>query len=151
MKRIFPFMMIVLLAVSIYSGENTMKKEGGVGGIIFFNTNKLSELNEFYINELGCSLWLDQGSCQIYKFGNMLYGFCQSHKADIPGIITFFFEKKKDVDRAYNKFKEIASSSPKKNPKYNIYHFFAKDPEGRIIEFQHFLGTVNFDFELFKQ
>jgi len=34
--------------------------------------------------------------------------------------------------------KDIALFEPKDNPDYKIYHFFAKDTEGRSIDFQYF-------------
>ena len=53
-------------------------------------------------------------------------------------MITFFYETKQEVDEMYSKFTSIAKDKPKMNQKYRIYHFFAKDPEERIIEFQWF-------------
>lgn len=112
------------------------------GGIIFFQTQNIEKLHDFYINEVGCTLWLDQGGCQIYQHGNMLFGFCQRENADLEGMITFFYTQKSTVDDMYVKFKSIATSEPKDNPKYKIYHFFATDPEGRAIEFQYFNNEI---------
>ncbi|NIQ07613.1 MAG: hypothetical protein GWO20_18420 [Candidatus Korarchaeota archaeon] len=42
----------------------------------------------------------------------------------------------------YENTKEYALGEPKVNEKYQIYHFFAEDPEGRTIEFQHFLHEI---------
>jgi len=53
-------------------------------------------------------------------------------------MLTFFYDDKSDVDRMYSKFSQLADEEPRDNPKYPIYHFFAKDPEGRVIEFQYF-------------
>jgi hypothetical protein len=117
-----------------------------MGGIIFFQTRKLDELKSFYIDEVGCSIWLEQGDCQIYRFANMLFGFCQRDQAPPGGLVTFFYEQKEEVDRQYLKFKDIALAPPKENPKYHIYHFFAKDPEGRMVEFQHFNDPIDWDF-----
>jgi len=108
------------------------------GGIIFFQTMIQAELKQFYMKEVGCELWLDQGGCQIFKHGNMLFGFCQREKVDDKGMITFFYSSKEEVDKMYLKFKNIAAAEPKDNPLYRIYHFYAKDPEGRNIEFQYF-------------
>ena len=108
------------------------------GGIIFFQTKIQEELVEFYINEVGCSLWLDQGGCKIFQFGNMLFGFCQRDKVDNLGMITFYYSSREEVDRMYKKMKNIALVEPADNSLYRIYHFYAKDPEGRNIEFQHF-------------
>ena len=108
------------------------------GGIIFFKTKILQKLYMFYINEIGCQLWLDQGTCQIYEFGNMLLGFCTGDETEIEVIITFFYENRELVDSMYSKLKRHASFPPRYNYQYKIYQFFAKDPEGRTIEFQCF-------------
>jgi catechol-2,3-dioxygenase len=119
---------VFFTAGALFSGAVTKKWEGGMSGIVFFNTQKLKQLKEFYINKIGCTMWMDQDDCVILRFGNMLIGFCQRDKADLDALITFFYEKKSDVDR------------------YPIYNFFAKDPEGRNIEFQYFTGPIDWDF-----
>jgi hypothetical protein len=126
---------------------NKSEQEGGVSGIVFFNTQKLDELKRFYIDKVGCRMWMDQGDCVILRFGNMLTGFCKREKADLQGLITFFYDSREGVDRAYAQFKDIADAAPRDNPKYPIYHFFAKDPEGRGIEFQYFTNKIDWDFE----
>jgi len=109
------------------------------GGIVFYKTNNLKELSKFYEDVVGCELWLDQGGCKIYKFGNMLVGFCQREGiAELGALITFFYEDKSEVDRMYEKLKDKAAGKPKDNPAYRIYHFYAEDPDGRSIEFQYF-------------
>ncbi len=109
-----------------------------MNGIIFFKTKKLDVLKQFYLEMVGCEIWLEQADCCILKFGNLLFGFCDRENIDNCGMITFFYETKDEVDSMYNKFTSIAQDKPKMNPKYRIYHFFAKDPEDRIIEFQWF-------------
>lgn len=109
-----------------------------MNGIIFFKTKKLIELKKFYLEEIGCNIWLEQAECCILKFGNMLFGFCDREEVDKCGMITFFYETKEEVYDMYKKFSSIAENKPKMNPKYKIYHFFAKDPEERTIEFQWF-------------
>jgi len=113
-------------------------KKKQTGGIIFFQTKKLDELADFYMNKIGCELWLDQGGCKIFQFENMLFGFCQRDNVDEQGMITFYYPSHEEVNQMYNQMKDIALSEPKDNPNYKIYHFFAKDPEGRNIEFQYF-------------
>jgi hypothetical protein len=46
------------------------------------------------------------------------------------------------VDRFYKKFKDLAEEPPKINERYRIYHFYARDPEGRRLEFQRFLHEI---------
>jgi len=118
-----------------------------MSGIVFFRTKKLVKLNDFYMNQVGCQLWLDQGDCLIFRHGNFLLGFCERDEVDTQGIITFFYEKKEEVDRMYDKFKSTADFSPHKNDKYKIYQFFSKDPEGRTLEFQYFDHPIPAIFE----
>jgi predicted lactoylglutathione lyase len=131
-------------------GPKKQQQECGVSGIVFFKTQKLQELKVFYLEKVGCQLWMDQGDCLIFKFGNMLFGFCQRDKADLNAMITFFYERKSEVDRVYKTFKKIAVSPPEQNKKYPIYHFFAHDPEGRMIEFQYFTNTIDWDFGQYR-
>ncbi len=112
-------------------------------GLIFFKTVDIEKIRVFYEGEIGCQIWMDQGDCLIYNFGGFMFGFCEREEADTNGIITFFFEDKEDVDRYYKVFAGKADGEPRDNPKYPIYHFFTKDPEGRMVEFQHF---YNVDF-----
>ena len=112
------------------------------GGIIFYQTTNLEELHRFYADVVGASLWLDQGGCKIYKFGNMLFGFCQRDKIETGALLTFFYPDRKGVDNMYNKIIDLAEAKPVDNPQYRIYHFYAKDPDGRAIEFQYFWDII---------
>ena len=127
-----------------------MADGGSGGGIVFFNTTRLEEIKEFYIDQLGCKLWIDQGNCAILRYGNLLVGFCAGKKSEPEAVITFFFESREGVDRQYQKFKSIAIAPPKENKKYRIYHFYARDPEGRSIEFQYFMHPIDWNFGKFR-
>ncbi|MDD2228402.1 MAG: nitroreductase family protein [Candidatus Cloacimonetes bacterium] len=109
-----------------------------MNGIVFFKTANLELMRGFYSQVLELPLWLDQGKCAIYQNGNMLFGFCQADKAETEGTITFFVPKHSDVDALYASLQSIAVEAPKANPHFSIYHFWAKDPEGRNLEFQAF-------------
>jgi nitroreductase len=113
-----------------------------MGGIVFWGTEKLKELSDYYLNKVGCRLWLNQGDCRIFRHGNLTFGFCARKSAETDGILTFFYNSKNDIDRLYDLFKSDAESPPQENKKYNIYHFFTADPEGRRIEFQYFHNPV---------
>ena len=108
------------------------------GGIVFFKTQQLDVISKFYTEKIDCNLWLDQGGCHILQFENMLIGFCQRENTDTQGMITFYYASHDEVNQMYRQLKEIALSEPKDNSDYKIYHFFAKDPDGRTIEFQYF-------------
>jgi len=108
------------------------------GGIIFYQTTNLKRLHKFYTGKVGAVLWLDQGGCRIYSFGNMLFGFCQRDTTETGALLTFFYPSRDLVDEIYGKLENNAGSAPKDNANYRIYHFYAKDPDNRTIEFQYF-------------
>ncbi len=109
-----------------------------MSGIIFLKTQELQGMSEFYGRRLEMKLWLDQGACKIFARGNMLLGFCQADTSDLNGCITFFFESRAEVDAHYQDLRDIAAGAPRFNKDFNIYQFFARDPEGRMLEFQQF-------------
>jgi catechol 2,3-dioxygenase-like lactoylglutathione lyase family enzyme len=50
-----------------------------------------------------------------------------------------------DVDGWYERLKAKGLSleaPPKKNEKFNIYHFFLRDPDGYLLEIQQFLDPA---------
>ncbi|MFW6100254.1 MAG: VOC family protein [Bacteroidota bacterium] len=108
------------------------------GGIVFFRTNHLADMEDFYLQKIECELWLDQGACKIFQHGNMLFGFCKSEAVDQEGTITFFYPNREQVDRMYKKLEDVALNPPKMNEQFNIYNFYARDIEGHLIEFQSF-------------
>jgi len=72
----------------------------------------------------------------------MLFGFCQRDKIELGGLITFFYPSRELVDEMYRRITKMADAAPKDNPNYRIYHFYAKDPDGRAIEFQYFWDEI---------
>lgn len=114
----------------------------GLAGIVFFKTTILQEIVEFYVSEVGMHVWLEQEDCVILSHGNMLLGFCNRESSEVDGTITFFYPTREDVDAMYDLLSHIAISEPAENEKYEIYQFFAQDPEGRTLEFQTFLHPI---------
>ncbi|MDY0151987.1 MAG: nitroreductase family protein [Candidatus Cloacimonas sp.] len=113
-----------------------------MNGIVFFKTANLGMIKEFYGKVLELALWLDQGTCAIYKSGNQLWGFCQSVEAEIGATITLFYPDRGSVDVCYHELSALADAPPRANAKFGIYHFWAVDPEGRKLEFQSFDHAV---------
>jgi catechol 2,3-dioxygenase-like lactoylglutathione lyase family enzyme len=113
-----------------------------MAGIIFLRTARFEEVRAFYTETIGMSVWLEQPDVAILRHGNMLIGFHRQPEADLDGLITFFYETRDEVDQMHARLRGVAAGAPKENPKYQIYHFFARDPEGRKIEFQQFLHEV---------
>ncbi len=113
-----------------------------MSGIIFYKTQNLNELREFYSTSLGMETWLEQKDCIIFKDNNMLLGFCQRDEVDTAGMITFFYPTVNQVGAKFQVLKSIALAPPEKNNDYAIYQFFARDPENRMLEFQSFLHEL---------
>ena len=114
------------------------------GGIVFYKTREPAELDKFYTGTIGATLWLDQGGCRIYKFGNMLFGFCNRDETETGALLTFCYPDRSEIDRIYSKISHLATTAPAENESYRIYHFYARDPEGRAIEFQYFWDKMEF-------
>jgi nitroreductase len=113
-----------------------------MSGLIFLSTNDLQSAIDFYTSRLSMDVWLDQGDCAVLQHGNLLLGFCERPGGTFEGIITLFYESREEVDTTYQDLKDLAEDSPKENESYRIYHFFARDPEGRRLEFQAFLHDL---------
>lgn len=106
-------------------------------GIVFFGTEAHDEVVEFY-RDLGAEVWLEQPDCTILQTGDFRFGFCARETADTEATVTFVFEGRAGVTDAYEGISERADDEPRYNDTYEIYQFFAEDPEGRTVEFQTF-------------
>jgi hypothetical protein len=137
------FVMVVLIAALAACGSPPQISEDPMTGVVFFNTLILDELTSFYTERVGAELWMDQTDCRILRHGKFLFGFCQRDAADTCGILTFVYPDRAGVDRMFEVFGAEALDVPQANPRYPIYNFFARDPEGRMIEFQMFTGDVD--------
>ena len=122
-----------------------------MAGIVFLKTNDLKKIKKFYTVVIGATIWIDQQDCVIFKHDNFLFGFCEREgEIGVGWLLTFFYQTPAEVDALYEKMESQAISKPIKNDKYDIYQFYAKDPEGRDLEFQAFLHEINFDWNLHK-
>lgn len=117
-----------------------------MAGIVFIKTKKIEEITQFYI-KLGATLWIQQPEINILRHGNMIFGFHQQNEASKDVLLTFFYPDKESVVKMYKELKEIALEPPKENKNYNIFNFFARDPEDRLIEFQVFLHAIEFEWD----
>lgn len=111
--------------------------------IVFFRSQMIEELADFYRHKLGCSIWHRQPGVVILRFGSFLFGFHHALPVDRDALISFTLETRDSVDRACLVMGSEADGAARMNEKYGIYHFFAKDPEGRKIEFQSFFPTLD--------
>ena len=116
-----------------------------MAGIVFLKTKNLKAMKSYYL-KIGAKIWIDQIDCIIFKHDNFLFGFCERDDVNTGWLLTFFFRTKEEVDKMYDLLNvdNKCISPPTLNKKYNIYHFFTTDPEGRDIEFQVFLDEIDF-------
>lgn len=118
-----------------------------LGGLVFIKTRELDSLAKFYTETIGMKLWLEQPNIIILHHGNMIIGFHQiqnmdEQEPDLQGMYTFVYPSLEQVDEMHTKLQHIADGKPRHNDRYKIYQFFAKDPEGRDLEFQAFLHPL---------
>jgi len=115
--------------------------------ITFLYTDDLAASSTFYENTLGLNLWLDQGSCRIYRVtGEALVGICQTGdgakgtlQEKQTNVIFTIVTQAVDEWYAYLQERGITFEKPPQyNPKYRIYHCFLRDPNGYLIEIQRF-------------
>ena len=114
-----------------------------MSGITFFATTAYDEVIEFYRERIGAEVWLEQPDCTILKYDNMLFGFCDREEADTDGILTFVVEDRDGVEAFHDRLEDVAREQPHENERYEIYQFFADDPEGRTVEIQAFLHPTD--------
>lgn len=110
--------------------------------ITFLHANDLHATRHFYNEVLGLPISRDQGTCLIFGVTETAFlGFCEHITPINEGrkvILTLVTDK---VDKWYTTIKNQGLnviSEPKHNPKFMIYHFFLKDPDGYWIEIQRF-------------
>jgi catechol 2,3-dioxygenase-like lactoylglutathione lyase family enzyme len=114
-----------------------------MSGVVFFGCEDYESTVEFYVEEVGAEVWLEQSACTICRYDNLLFGFCASDETETGGVLTFATEDREGVDGYYEQFEARARAKPTVNEEFDIYQFFAEDPDGRTMEFQTFLHETN--------
>ncbi len=116
--------------------------------ITFIYVRDLKTSLEFYSSVLGFQEVLDQqGACKILRVNQGAYiGICRSQGSvdeERDGqkniILTLVTD---DVDKIFRQVKAYevpVETEPKLNEKFQIYHFFVRDPDGYLVEIQKFL------------
>ncbi len=110
--------------------------------ITFIYVADLARSAAFYGEGLGLELVLDQGSCFIYRVTPTSFlGVCSSRpeKIGVAGaLVTFVTE---DVDGWHARVVEAGATIVRElmhSEEYQIYNFFAEDPDGNRFEVQRF-------------
>jgi len=114
-----------------------------MGGIVFFRTDRRSQVCEFYTERLGFEEWLEQdGGCTILERDTLLIGFCDGDTTETEGIITVVVDDRDAVDALFADLEDVADDEPHENEAFDIYQFFVTDPDGRTVEIQTFLHST---------
>lgn len=114
--------------------------------VTFIYTHYLTQSSEFYETILGLPLALDQGTCRIYQTCSTGFiGLCENPEVTINPSGVILTLATTEVNAWYETLLQRGVSiekPPTYNPKYNIEHFFIRDPNGYLIEIQKFLDPA---------
>lgn len=114
-----------------------------MSGLVFFRTTQRDRVVEWYTETVGAEVWLEQPGCTILAYDGFRIGFCDADEqgtgTETEGIVTFVYDDRAAVDAAHERVGDAAREAPHVNERYEIYQFFADDPDGRTTEFQTFL------------
>lgn len=111
--------------------------------IVWVYTEDLETTCDFYGRLLGLELIRDEGTARIFRtVGQAAIGVCQAFEDRVvqPAgtMITLVND---DVDAWYADLKEKGADllgPPRRLEAFGIYGFFARDPNGYVVEFQRF-------------
>lgn len=107
--------------------------------ITFLFVADLDRAAAFYGGVLEFPLARDQGACLIYQTAEKAYlGVCDHRPSTPEGTIVTLVTD--DVDGWAKRLREsgIEVEGPSSNERFGIYHCFARDPDGHLIEIQRF-------------
>lgn len=109
--------------------------------ITFLSVADLDASAHFYGEVLSLVLVVDQGDCRIYRVGEGGYlGVClrPATVAQEGVIVTLVTEEVDGWHRRLEAAGVVCEHPPRHRPEYGIYQAFYRDPDGHLIEIQHF-------------
>jgi catechol 2,3-dioxygenase-like lactoylglutathione lyase family enzyme len=127
-----------------------MSRPGIDQQITFLYTRDLARTARFYEEVLELPLALDQGGCRIYRVNGEAYlGFCERESAPerpqgehLQNVLFTLVTQEVDAWYAYLHARGVPfDKTPAVDETYGIYHCFARDPNGYVIEIQRFLDA----------
>ena len=122
-----------------------MQPEQFVQQVTFLRVSDLDTTTAFYQDLLKLPLVLDQGACRIFRAaGSAFIGFCRHLEGELPvGVILTLVTPQVDEWYRYLVNQNVPlEKPPQKNERFNIYHFFLRDPDGYLVEIQQFLDPT---------
>ena len=115
--------------------------------ITWVYTEDLEGTTGFYERTLGLELAHDQGSCRIYRTAPAAFlGVCRARpgrEVEPRGVVITLVTD--DVDGWFARLSAAnapTDGAPRVIEPFNVYAFFATDPNGYRLEFQRFLGPA---------
>lgn len=109
--------------------------------VTFLPVADIKRTHAFYHGVLGLPLVVDQASCRIYRVAEGGYaGFCQRDGAEVAArvCVTIVSDDVPGWHRHLTEQGIETDGPPRDTPEYGVEHFFAKDPDGWIVEVQRF-------------
>ena len=108
--------------------------------VTFIYATDLEASHRFYHEVLGLTLVLDQGACRIYRVTAAAYvGLCDHRESSPAGVILTLVTD--DVDAWYRRLEAAGieiEAPPSYSERFDVYQFFARDPDGHLVEIQRF-------------
>ena len=109
-------------------------------GITFLKVEDIQRSHTFYGEGLGLEMVIDQGQCRIYRLTESSYvGVCERPESGSSNVVVTIVTD--DVADWHDRFVTAGAETdgePRENSEYRIYHFFATDPDGHVLEVQRF-------------
>jgi predicted enzyme related to lactoylglutathione lyase len=111
--------------------------------VVWVYTDDLAATARFYAETLALPMVLDQGSCRIYRTsGSGFLGLCRVRPGrfvEPKGVVVTLVTPAVDAWHARLSAAGVAIEAPPRlSETFNVYGFFAFDPNGYRIEFQEF-------------
>lgn len=114
--------------------------------VTFLLTGDLAASHRFYADQLGLPLVLDQGACRIYRSApNAFLGVCDHRGAPADPdsvIVTLVTDDVPGWAERLQAAGVVLDGPPTVNPRFDIRHFFLRDPAGYLVEIQQFLDPA---------
>lgn len=113
--------------------------------VTFLFCSDLARSEAFYRDVIGLELVLVQQTCRIFRVcGSAYLGVCERDpgEGDKPIIVTLVSDELEAWHGRLTAEGVACDGAPRHNPKYDIVHFFATDPDGYKLEFQRFLDPA---------
>lgn len=112
--------------------------------VTFIYTKDLEKSAAFYEDHLGLTLvQIQDGGCRLYRVSERAFlGLCRERDGRVTstgGLILCMVTDAVDIwyDTLLAAGVDI-EAPPSRNPDFQIYHFFFRDPDGHLLEIQRF-------------